>query len=166
MVPRLVLAPLFLLVLAGCGTAARLQRVDVLEDSRAPGELPALSADPAPEVRARAVRALGRLQQRGAVAPVKAGLADVHPLVRCEAARAAGVLGLSWDTRVASEVAGALTPALLAAERAEGEGPCRGVQLEALGRLGTKAALGRLVEVLRDTGMAGVASASASAPVR
>jgi cyclophilin family peptidyl-prolyl cis-trans isomerase len=136
----------------GCGTAARVQRVALLEDRRALGELPTLARDEAPEVRARALRAVGRLQQRGSVEPVRSALRDTHTGVRCEAARAAGLLGLAWDGRLAAHAAEALTSALLEAERAEGAGPCRGVQLEALGRLGTQPALAHLAEVLKAHG--------------
>lgn len=151
---RLPAACVLSLLASGCGAAARVQQVAVLEDRRALGDLPALAHDEDPEVRARALRALGRLQQRGAVEPVRSALRDVHPEVRCEAARAAGVLGLAWDARLAAKAAEVLTPALLEAERAEGDGPCGGVQLEALGRLGTRAALSRLGEVLKAHGEA------------
>jgi len=121
--------------------------VDALEDRRDGPGLLALAREGSGAVRARALRALGRLQDPSCVAVLVAALRAEDADVRAEAARAAGLLGLSWDPLPEGVVPGLVAP-LLEAEKAEGGEAVRQAQLEALGRLGTAPALQRLVDRL------------------
>jgi cyclophilin family peptidyl-prolyl cis-trans isomerase/HEAT repeat protein len=131
--------------------AATLARIQDWEDRRSLGEgaLVALATGaPDARVRARAQRALARIQDVATLDAVRAGLRDAEPGVRDEAAFAAGELALSWEPLTDAELA-ALAEALLAAEAAEREPRVRATLLDSLGRTGTPAALARLVELLQ-----------------
>jgi cyclophilin family peptidyl-prolyl cis-trans isomerase/HEAT repeat protein len=151
--------PLTLLALSwmSCATVPRAPgaaaQVDALEDRRDGDGLVPLAQGGAPGVRARALRALGRLQDPAHAPLLSAALADAHAGVREEAARAAGLLGLSWDP-LPGQVLPPLVASLLEAEQAERLAEVREAQLEALGRLGTAPAQARLVERLGGGGAA------------
>ena len=111
-----------------------------LEDRRAydPERLPHLARDPHPEVRRRALLAMGRIGHRDAAPHLAAALADPHPGVRADAAFALGELG---DT----------APATVAALRraAAGDDSAAAEAVAALGKLRTDAARLAVEEVLR-----------------
>jgi len=144
-------AVMIALSLSACATVGTphpaLAVVEVLEDRRDGAGLVPLAEQGAKAVRARALRALGRLQDPSHAPALVKALADTDPQVRGEAARAAGLLGLSWDP-VPEGVLPALVTPLLEAERTEQLEEVRQAQLEALGRLGTAPGLSRLVERL------------------
>ncbi|MCI0571937.1 MAG: peptidylprolyl isomerase [Myxococcaceae bacterium] len=118
------------------------------ERSLAEGRVESLATkSPSPKVRARAFRALARMQPPGVDASLLEGLRDAVPEVRAEAAFAVGQRGLAWDAPSELERA-RLTVALLDAETAEVDGEVRLVQLESLGKLATPAAAERLAERL------------------
>lgn len=127
-----------------------LDRIADYEDRRSLGEGRvvgwALTAND-PAERARALLALGRIQDPSAAETLVKGLSDPDPQARGEAAFAAGLLGLSWQP-LADEVKGRLADALRAAEPDEQDKGVRLLMLEALGRLGTPAAIERLVDRL------------------
>ncbi|MFZ5471000.1 MAG: peptidylprolyl isomerase [Myxococcota bacterium] len=138
---------------AGSGEAAlpkEIVRIQELEDRRAlaDGQLVqwALTAED-PLVRARALLALGRLQEPSTADTLVQALADPSPLPRYEAAFAVGVLGLSWAP-LPEAVKAKVTEKVLEAEAREQESAVRLALLEALGRLGTKAAVERLADRL------------------
>ncbi|MBZ4417716.1 peptidylprolyl isomerase [Myxococcus sp. RHSTA-1-4] len=142
--------------------AATLARIRDWEDRRSLGDGALVSlATGAPDarVRARAQRALARIQDVATRDAVLAGLKDAEPDVRDEAAFAAGELALSWEPLTDAERS-ALTEALLAAEAAEREPRVRATLLDSLGRTGTPAALARLAELLQggDVAVAGRAA--------
>src|SRR5215217_1693343 len=82
-----------------------------------------------PRVRARALRALARIQDVATLDAVVAGLKDSEALVRGEAAFAAGELALSWEPLTEAERASLATP-LLAAEEDERDAAVRAAQLD------------------------------------
>ena len=116
---------------AGCVTAPK-ERVDVLQIVRlegartGTGTLAALAQNPEPQIRARALRGLARLQDPAGLPAVIAGLSDADAGVRHEAAFAMKTLGLSWEplddkTRAEAEAAvrGAIAGDRGATEKAE-----------------------------------------------
>jgi len=124
-----------------------LRAIAELEAARAPAEkLAELARHPDPEVRARAVLALGRLRRADAVAGLLAALGDVEPAVRATAAFGCGLLGDAMTravenallTRYAAEAPDA-ADALGAPGAADGKRAVRLAVLEALGRAGTPA---------------------------
>ncbi|MCP3098592.1 peptidylprolyl isomerase [Myxococcus sp. K15C18031901] len=112
-----------------------------------------------PRVRARALRALARIQDVTTSPAVIAALRDADARVRGEAAFAAGELALAWEPLTEDERA-ALAGPLLDVEAKEEDASARAAQWEALGRLATPPALERLVERLgdRDVDVAGHAA--------
>ncbi|RJS18835.1 peptidyl-prolyl cis-trans isomerase [Corallococcus sp. H22C18031201] len=102
-----------------------------------------------PSVRARALRALARIQDVSTLTAVVAGLTAPAADVRDEAAFAAGELALSWEP-LPETAREQLTTALIAAEAQESEGRVRASLVEALGKLGTGGAIrhltGRMTE--------------------
>ncbi len=128
--------------------------VAVLEDRRSFGEGKlltwALTAND-PALRGRALLALGRIQDAAAADTLVKGLTDPDPGARSQAAFAIGLLGLSWSP-VADDVKGKLTEALKTAEADEQDPGVKLALLEALGRVGTPAALERLVDRLSVAG--------------
>ncbi len=100
-----------------------------------------------PERRARALQALGRIQDPSTADTLVKGLTDPDPVARGEAAFAVGLLGLSWQP-LSNETKDTLAAALKAAEAEEQDPSVRLSLLEALGRVGTRAAVDRLVERL------------------
>lgn len=127
-----------------------LASISELEDRRSLGDgalpLKALTANE-PEVRRRALLALGRIQDPSTADTVVKGLTDPDPSARAEAAFAAGLLGLSWAP-LSPTVKATLTAGLLGAEAQEADATVRLSLLEALGRVGTPAAQARLVDRL------------------
>lgn len=121
-----------------CSCASVVQQVVDLEDRRAGADVVPLLKDPDPVVRRRALLALARIQDP-LTAPAIAEALKQPDLVG-EAAFAAGMLGLAWQP-LDDDTKNRLTEALLKAEYHP-----RVVQ--ALGRLGTPAAVARLVEGL------------------
>jgi cyclophilin family peptidyl-prolyl cis-trans isomerase len=125
-------------------------RIAQLEDSRdtrdgALASRARIHADPA--VRARALLALARVQDFGTAPQVAEALTDPVPSVRAMAAFAAGELGLAWQP-VPDNVREQLTQALLRAEERESDPQAHLVELDALGRVRTAAALERLASRL------------------
>src|SRR5689334_21408554 len=100
------LAAALALSLAGCATTAGSTRatspevaeIERLEDQRSlgAGRLGALAASTDPAVRARALVALGRIQDLSTIPLVQQGLMDPDAAVRDRAAFAAGLFGMSW----------------------------------------------------------------------
>ncbi len=99
--------------------------------------------DPEPQVRARALLALGRIQDAAVTPSLIKAMQDPDAGARAAAAFAAGQLGLAWEG-LAEEPKGALTNALLELEGKEQDGAVRAAQLEALSKLASPAALERL----------------------
>jgi len=131
--------------------AATLARIQDWEDRRSLGDgaLLALATDAMDyRLRARALRALARIQDVATLDTVRAGLKDPFADVRAEAAFAAGQLALSWEPLTDAE-RGVLADALLETEATEHDAAVRVTQLDALGRTGTPAAVARLVERLQ-----------------
>jgi cyclophilin family peptidyl-prolyl cis-trans isomerase/HEAT repeat protein len=112
-------------------------------------------------VRARALRALARIQDPATVDVIIAGLTAAEPVVRDEAAFAAGELGLSWEP-LTDEVKARLTEALLQAEAVEADAGVRRTLLESFSKVATPGAVERLTERLTD-GREGVAGRAALA---
>lgn len=123
-------------------------RIRDWEDRRSLGDgqlVVLVTGAPDPRVRARALRALARIQDVATLDAVVAGLKDSEALVRGEAAFAAGELALSWEPLTEAERASLATP-LLAAEEDERDAAVRAAQLDSLGRLATADTLARLVQ--------------------
>lgn len=110
------------------------------EDSRAPDSAALKTAllDPAADVRARAARAMGRVQDESYLAPLLTAFADPDARVRAEAAFAVGQIRLAAATEPPSAVTDALMGLL-----ADTEQDVRLRALEALGKSG-----GRMTETL------------------
>ncbi len=102
-----------------------------------------------PAVRARALRALARIQDPATLDVILAGLTAAEPQVRDEAAFAAGELGLSWEP-LTDEVKARLTEALRQAEAAEADAGVRRTLLESFSKVATPGAVERLTERLAD----------------
>jgi cyclophilin family peptidyl-prolyl cis-trans isomerase/HEAT repeat protein len=150
--------------------AATLARIQDWEDRRSLGDGALLALATGAQdarVRARAQRALARIQDPATLDTVVAGLKDAEPGVRDEAAFAAGELALSWEPLTEAERT-RLADALLEAEVAEREARVRTTLLDALGRVGTPAAVARLVERLQgeDVEVAGRAALSLGVAAR
>lgn len=131
-------------------TPERLARVLSLEDARSFGDgwLRDRIHDPDPEVRRRAVLALGRIGRPDAVAPLLAALtADEAGAVRSTAAFALGIV----EDPLPAEAVAALETAL-----ADPSGRVREKAIEALGRRGGEGAgaiiLDKLSELVEETG--------------
>ncbi|WP_305036008.1 HEAT repeat domain-containing protein, partial [Myxococcus sp. CA006] len=142
--------------------AQTLERIQAWEDARSLGNgaLVSLAASaPDARVRARALRALARIQDPATLETVIAGLKDEDAAVRGEAAFAAGVLALSWEPLVDAELA-ALEKALLEAGRTERDADVRRAVVEAVGRLGTPGAVAWLSERMREADGAEAARAT------
>lgn len=114
-----------------------------------------------PEIRARALRALARLQALSTAPTVERALADPDPGVRREAAFAAGELAQAWE-EVPSALRQALGDALSAAEAREGDGEAHLFELEALGKVGTPQTLEVLAQRLSSDDAKVVARAAVS----
>ncbi|NVJ08226.1 HEAT repeat domain-containing protein, partial [Myxococcus sp. AM001] len=142
--------------------ARTLERIQDWEDARSLGNgaLTSLAASaPDARVRARALRALARIQDVATLETVVAGLKDAEAAVRGEAAFASGVLALSWEPLVDAELA-ALEQALLVAGRTERDADVRRAVVEAVGRLGTPGAVTWLSERMREADGAEAAQAT------
>jgi cyclophilin family peptidyl-prolyl cis-trans isomerase/HEAT repeat protein len=132
------------------------------EDRRSLGEGQLVAwaqGEKGPAVRARALRALARIQDPATLEVILAGLSAAEPVVRDEAAFAAGELGLSWEP-LPDEVKARLTEALRQAEAAETEVAVRRTLLESFSKVATPGAVQRLTELLKDEreGVAGRAA--------
>ncbi|MDY7229414.1 peptidylprolyl isomerase [Hyalangium rubrum] len=112
-------------------------------------------------VRARALRALARIQDPATLDVILAGLTAAEPEVRDEAAFAAGELALSWEP-LTDEAKAQLTEALRQAEAVEAEARVQRTLLESFSKLATVGAVQRLTERLTD-GREGVAGRAALA---
>lgn len=142
--------------------AATLARIQDWEDRRSLGDGALVSLATGAQdarVRARAQRALARIQDPATLDTVLAGLKDAEAGVRDEAAFAAGELALSWEPLTEAERT-RLADALLESEGGEREARVRATLLDALGRTGTPSAVARLVERLQgdDVAVAGRAA--------
>ncbi len=104
-----------------------------------------------PALRGRALLAIGRIQDPTSADVLTKGLGDPDAGARAEAAFAVGLLGLSW-TPLAEALKAKLTDALKSAEAAEQDPGVKLAMLEALGRVGTGAAVERLAERLTVAG--------------
>ncbi|RPH72898.1 MAG: peptidyl-prolyl cis-trans isomerase [Myxococcaceae bacterium] len=151
----------FVSIALGCATApskppptdfaaverARIAELELARDTR--GEVlvsrARLHADPT--VRARALLALGRVQDLSTAPKVAEALTDPVPAVRGAAAFAAGELALAWEP-VPDETRALLAQALLDAEAKETDATARLLEVDALGRVRTPAALERLTLLL------------------
>jgi len=126
---------------------ARIAELELARDTR--GDVltsrARLHADPT--VRARALLALGRIQDLSTAPTVAAALADPAPAVRGAAAFAAGELALAWEP-VPDETRALLARALLEAEAKETDAAARLHIVDALGRVRTPATIERLVLLL------------------
>ncbi|MBX5481975.1 MAG: peptidylprolyl isomerase [Myxococcaceae bacterium] len=131
---------------------SELQQIQALEDRRAlsNGLIVQWSrSHPDPLIRARALLALARVQKPSTAQAIAEALSDPAPLPRYEAAFAAGEMG-TW-VPVPEATRKMLVQSLLAAEANEAELPVKLTQLEALGKLGTPAAVERLADRLLGT---------------
>ncbi len=97
-----------------------------------------------PQVRARALLALGRLQDGASVDVLARGLLDPDAAARREAAFAIGLMAQSW-TPLPQAKRDALAAAALAREAAETDEAVLEALREALGKLATPAAVDRLL---------------------
>ena len=149
------------MLVVGCATAparppstdfsaverARIAELELARDTR--GEVltsrARLHADPT--VRARALLALARVQDLQTAPTVAAALGDPVPAVRGSAAFAAGELALAWEP-VPDETRALLAGVLLDAEAREPDPATRLLEIDALGRVRTPAALERLAQRL------------------
>jgi HEAT repeat protein len=126
---------------------ARIAELELARDTR--GEVlvsrARLHADPT--VRARALLALGRVQDLSTAPKVAEALGDPVPAVRGAAAFAAGTLALAWEP-VPDDTRALLARALLDAEAKETDAAARLLEVDALGRVRTPATLERLVLLL------------------
>jgi cyclophilin family peptidyl-prolyl cis-trans isomerase/HEAT repeat protein len=104
-----------------------------------------------PALRGRALLAIGRIQDPAAADVLTKGLTDPDAGARSEAAFAIGLLGASW-TPLAEDVKAKLTDALKVAEADEQDPGVKLALIEALGRVGTPAAMERLAERLAVAG--------------
>ncbi|WP_338865364.1 peptidylprolyl isomerase [Myxococcus stipitatus] len=180
--PSLLAVSLSLLVLvSGCAHTGRgpdesppdpevMARIQDWEDLRSLGDGQLVSlATGAPDsrVRARALRALARIQDVATLDAVVAGLRHEEPRVRGEAAFAVGELALSWEPLTDAERARLAAP-LLEAEAAEHDAQVHLTQLDALGRVATPDAFARLVERMKgsDGELAGRAALSLGVAAR
>ncbi len=102
-----------------------------------------------PEVRARALRALGRIQAPSTASALGQALFDPEALPRAEAAFAAGQMQ-TWQP-LPPAARDELVQKLLAAEAQEPDVAVKLIQLEALGKLATPQAMDRLTERLLGT---------------
>ncbi len=143
--PRMCRPLALFLCLTGCTSA--LKQVIELEDRRAGEEVAAFVSSSDPEVRRRALLAVGRTQDPRSVPVLVTALADRE--VVGEAAFAAGLLGLSWQP-LDDAAKDQLVSALVKAEY-------HPRVTQALGRLGTPAAVAKLTELLRDDPLAALA---------
>jgi cyclophilin family peptidyl-prolyl cis-trans isomerase/HEAT repeat protein len=136
------------LLLCGCATTL-LEHVAELEDHRVSASIEPLTRPPQDDaVRKRAFLALGRIQDARSAQYIVEGLHDDNPRVREEAAFAAGLLGLSWQT-LPEAIKDLLATRLNAAEEHETDAQAHLVQLDALGRVGHVVTLGRLFDRLQ-----------------
>jgi cyclophilin family peptidyl-prolyl cis-trans isomerase/HEAT repeat protein len=128
------------------------EQIKAWEDRRSLGDgalvSMALQAED-PEVRARALLALGRIQAASTAGAVARALADPEPLPRRQAAFAAGQLQ-TWAL-LPDAAREDLVQKLLAAEARETDLPVRLAQLEALGKLAAPVTIDRLVDRLLGT---------------
>ena len=130
-----------------------LQEIERLEDLRSlgGGRLLELAGSPDPAVRARAMVALGRIQDPSAAPALAGGLSDADAAVRDRAAFGAGLLGLSWEP-LPDETRDTLVAAAIASDAGHERDGERRAFLDALARLGGPAALDYLASVVRTAG--------------
>lgn len=131
---------------AGCAsTAGSLRAIGELEDRRdlSDGRLEALARQDDPDLRLRALRALGRVQDPATATTLVQALHRRDPASRAEAAFSLGLLALAnppWSDQVRDEV----SRGLVELDGLETESTVREPVLDALGRVATAAALDRL----------------------
>lgn len=173
---RLLPLALLLSCAVGCATSSSAQRprdpaaearliseIALLEDRRDALGLEALAKDASPQVRARALWALGRIQDVRTTGTVLGALQAPEPEVRAEAAFAAGLLLQSWDP-LPEGLEAELSRALVAAEAVEREVPVQLRLLEAMGKAPSVSELleARLRERLSDVRLEVAARAALS----
>ncbi|WP_224245634.1 peptidylprolyl isomerase [Hyalangium gracile] len=144
------------------GDSEAMARIAEWEDRRSLGEGQLIAwaqGERGAAVRARALRALARIQDPSTLEVILAALTAPELEVRDEASFAAGELGLSWEP-LPDEVKARLTEALRAAEATEAEPVVRRTLLESFSKVATPGAVQRLIERLGDTreGVAGRAA--------
>ena len=153
------LAPALALAL-GCATTRSchsmspdLGEIERLEDQRSlgAGRLVALATSTDAAVRARAMVALGRIQDPSAVPTIEQGLKDADSVVRDRAAFAAGLLGMAW-VPLPDASRDQLAAAVAAADKAHPKDGTRRSFIDALARLGGAASQDHLVSVVREEG--------------
>ncbi|HEY8206124.1 MAG TPA: peptidylprolyl isomerase [Myxococcaceae bacterium] len=134
-------------------TSPEVAELERLEDQRSlgGGRLGALAASADPAVRARAMVALGRIQDPSSIPFVQQGLQDQDATVRDRAAFAAGLFGMSW-VPLPGATREALASAVVAADAANpGDGPRRSF-IDAMARLGGTAGSQGLVAIVKAAG--------------
>lgn len=149
-------------VWAGCASSKKsgraepkvppeLAQVAQLEDRRSLGpelKLHTLArSHPDATVRARALLALGRIQDPQSLDTVLNALTDEYPAVRTEAAFAAALLGLSWQKLDDAQKA-KLGEALIGFETVEADPLVKLQLIDALARVGSLSAAERLIDLL------------------
>lgn len=171
---RILVCCLLAAVAAACASSAPAQKrsapkgplefevIAELEDRRSFGlddKLPlwALTHND-PQVRARALLALGRIQDPASIDTVIKGLTDPDVKARTEAAFAASLLGLSWQKLTDVQKA-KLAEGLKPIEAEETEAPVKLALIDALARVGSLPAAERLIDRL---GVAGDVQAHAA----
>src|SRR4051812_31656760 len=119
------------------GASPEIAEVERLEDQRSLGgdRLGVLAASTDPAVRARAMVALGRLEDPSTVPLIQKGLSDPDATVRDPAAFAAGLLGMSW-VPLPSATRDALAAAGVAADAANPKDGDRRSFIDAMARVG------------------------------
>ena len=126
---------------------ARIAELEIARDTSAEVLVSRARIHADPTVRARALVALGRVQDLSTAPKVAEALSDPVPAVRGAAAFAAGQLALAWEP-VPDETRALLARALLDAEARETDGAARLLEVDALGRVRTPATLDRLTVLL------------------
>jgi cyclophilin family peptidyl-prolyl cis-trans isomerase/HEAT repeat protein len=126
---------------------ARIAELELARDTRGDVLVSRARLHADPSVRARALVALGRIQDLSTAPTVAEALTDSEPRVRAAAAFAAGVLALAWEP-VPDETRTLLGRALIQAETKENDGAARLMEIDALGRVRTPATLEKLMTLL------------------
>lgn len=148
-------------VVLGCATAptkqpstdfaaverARIAELELARDTRGEVLTSRARLHAEPTVRARALLALGRVQDLTTGLTISEALTDAVPAVRGAASFAAGELALAWEP-VPDETRELLARALLDAEAKETDAAARLLEVDALGRVRTPATLDRLALLL------------------
>src|SRR6185295_9231823 len=127
--------------------------IERLEDLRPQdlGRLGTLAGSADPAVRARAMVALGRIQDPAAIPIIQQGLSDHDASVRDRAAFAAGLMGMSW-VPVPDASREALAATVVAVDAANQKDGARRSFIDAMARLGGAAGGVGLVNIVKSAG--------------